>query len=65
MIGDPRHLRYFRITFSQGKLIVKQCKQSKQMRTFQLKDLLSFKVLKCALDAPQISHANQQGRLLT
>ena len=41
-----RHLRYFRIIFSTGKLNVKQNKALKEMRSFDLKDLLSVKPLK-------------------
>lgn len=41
-----RHLRYFRIIFSTGKLNVKVDKSTKEMRSFELKDLLSVKALK-------------------
>ena len=35
-----RHLRYFRIVFSTGKLNIKQCRTVNEMRSFQLKDIL-------------------------
>lgn len=41
-----RHLRYFRIIFSTGKLNVKTNKSQKEMRSFDLKDLLAVKPLK-------------------
>lgn len=41
-----RHIRYFRIIFSTGKLNVKVDKSAKEMKSFELKDLLSVKALK-------------------
>ena len=39
-----RHLRYFRILFSTGKLNIKTCKDAKQMRSFELRDLLEVRI---------------------
>ena len=41
-----RHLRYFRIIYTSGKLNVKEDKSKNEMRSFLLKDLLSVIVLK-------------------
>ena len=41
-----RHLRYFRIAYSTGKLSVKECKTQVKMRTFPMKDILSVKVIR-------------------
>ena len=41
-----RHLRYFRIIYTSGKLNIKEDKMKTEMRSFLLKDLLSIKVLK-------------------
>ena len=40
-----RHLRYLRIIFSTGKLNVKEDRMYLQMRSFQLKDLISVQTL--------------------
>mgnify|MGYP000229818433 CR=1 FL=1 len=41
-----RHLRYFRIIYTSGKLNIKEDKSRNEMRSFHLKDLLTVKVLK-------------------
>lgn len=46
-----RHLRYFRIVFSTGKLNIKTCVDAKQMRSFELKDMLDVKITTTALQS--------------
>lgn len=41
-----RHLKYFRIVFSTGKLNIKDDKEQSAMRSLMLKDLLAIKILK-------------------
>ena len=41
-----RHLRYFRIIYTSGKLNIKEDKSKNEMRSFHLKDLLTAKVTK-------------------
>ena len=41
-----RHLRYFRIIYTSGKINIKEDKSKNEMRSFHLKDLLTVKVLK-------------------
>ena len=40
-----RHLRYFRIVFTTGKLNIKEDKKLNEMRSFMLTDLLSVKAI--------------------
>ena len=39
-----RHLRYFRILFSTGKLNIKENKEEKKMRSFFLKDMYKLQI---------------------
>ena len=39
-----RHLRYFRIVYNTGKLNIKEDKGRREMRSFQLRDLISIQV---------------------
>ena len=41
-----RHLRFFRIIYTQGKLNVKEDKSKNEMRSFLLKDLIAIQILK-------------------
>ena len=49
-----RHLRYFRIIFTTGKLNIKESKSMNSMRSFYLKDIVSVE----NLDSPQGSNLN-------
>ena len=40
-----RNLRYFRIVFSTGKLNIKECRDAKNMRSFELRELTEVKVM--------------------
>ena len=40
LVFTKRHLRYFRIIFSTGKLNIKEDKENSKMRSFLLKDLI-------------------------
>ena len=56
-----RHLRYFRIIYTSGKLNIKEDKSRNEMRSFHLKDLLTVKVIK----VPDAAEGCQPGQILS